>query len=113
MEAGGEPAKFAGAIIVVTARFFGDVADALAKYDGVFVGIESQDFGIATIDGQEARENPHGGRFAGAVFAQKRENRAGRNVERDAAEDVFAAVAFADVLEPGERGPYQRFSFWR
>ena len=97
IEAGGEPADFGDGHPLVERGSFGEVADAAADFEAGGAAIEAEDADVAGGGVGEAEHESDGGGFAGAVFAEQREDNAGRDGERDVVEGGVAAEGLGDA----------------
>ena len=80
-------------------RILGQVADAALHLERLLEDVEAGDLGGAGSGGQEAGQDAHGGRLAGAVAAQKAQDFALGNVEGDVVERDEVSVTLGQIAD--------------
>src|SRR5262249_33916131 len=109
VEAGGEPANLRDGHPVVEAGPFGDVADMASERGSGFPTVSAQNKCRAGIRLNQSGEHTDGGRLAGAVISEEREDGPARHLERQLVDGELAAEAFGQTAQVDDRF-HQRFS---
>ena len=96
---GGELEELEHGHVAVDRRVLGQVADALAHLERIVEHVVSGDHRPARRRRQEAGEDLHRGRLAGAVRAQEAEHLAAPHVERNLVDGSGMSVVFGEAFD--------------
>src|SRR5262245_42279599 len=104
LDASAEAEIFGDAHLGVKRTVLRHVADAAADLEGVPEDVETVDGGGAGGGRQEAGEDAHGGRLAGAVGAKEADDAATRHVEGDITNGGVIAVELGELFDVNHGG---------
>src|SRR5205807_1386592 len=104
LDAGAEAEVFGGTHLGVERAVLRHVADAASDFERVPEDVKAVDGGGAGGGGQEAGEDAHGGRLAGAVGPEEADHTAARHVEGDVADGGVVAEKLGQLVDVDHSG---------